>query len=110
MTEQKPDVQVSKTASPAFDVVFRSDMDIHALIAEFNAMTRKLAALSALSGETETVWEYRARYGHVVFGEPRMDEKNAVRSAFDAMYDYPLVCEEPLIVERRRDVEWEVVK
>jgi hypothetical protein len=67
MTEQKPDVQAPKTASPALDVVFRSD--VPALIRRLekqaiwemeqcSTSTSQLLAdaakaLSALSGETE---------------------------------------------------------
>lgn len=72
-------------------------------------VTRLTEALSALSGGAETVWEYRARFGRTVFGEPRIEEGAAVRSARDAMSEYPLVCDEPLILERRRDLDWEAV-
>jgi len=80
MTTSKPDVQAPKTASPSLDVVFRPDVQAltdaewrefqsipeqgysHRHWVDCKIQERLAAALSALSGETETEWEYGVRY------------------------------------------------
>jgi hypothetical protein len=119
MTTSKPDVQVSKTASPAFDVVFRPD--VQALIEGLASIRTSQAvsgwmieedleiiaqaeeALSALSGETETEWGNEYIIGPGGFG--RLDNEAVARNFAERFPQW-----RRLVKRQVTRTEWEVVK